>query len=169
MKPPVALFAQSTETAIRNGHPVGGCVGPSGLQLRAADGGTVAPLIRRDEGGADIAIAMFRDAILMVGAPGGIFPDVHAHPGAQWARVGKTRDGADFREHREGKGMFDPFVTSQGLHRFLIAWRGGQLLDLLVIARQDGGQALQVAHPELQVHFQTPGSGLEGLRSSQLE
>ena len=41
--------------------------------------------------------------------------------------------------------MLDPFVTGQGVHRLLIAWRDGQLLDLLVIAPQDRGQALQVA------------------------
>ncbi len=137
-------------------------MGPSGRQLRADDGGAVAALIRLDEGRADRAMAMFRDAIPMVGAPGGIFPDIHAHPGDQLAGVGKTLDVPDFRDHREGKGLFDPFVTRQGVHRFLIAWRGGQLLDLLVIARQDGGQTVQVPQQELQVDFQTPGRGGDG-------
>jgi len=111
-------------------------VGPSGLQLLADDGCAIAPLIRLDEGGADIAIAMFRDALPMMGALRGIFPDIHTHPGDQLAGVGKALDVADFRNHREGKGMLDPFITDQGLHRFRIAFSGGQLLDLLVIARR---------------------------------
>ncbi len=137
-------------------------MGPSGFQLLADDGSAVAPLIRLDEGRAHIPIAVFRDAIPMVGAPGGIFSNIHTHPGDQLSRVGKARDVADFRDHREGKGLFAPFVTDQSLHWFLIAWHGGQLLDLLVIARQDGGQAFEVLQEEFQVHVQTPGSGGDG-------
>ena len=108
---PVALFVQASSAAIRNRDTVGGRVGPSGLQRLTDDGGAITPLIRLDEGGAHITMAMFRDAKPMVGASGGIVPDIHAHPGDQLSRVGKARDIADFRDHREGNGLLDPLVT----------------------------------------------------------
>ena len=161
---PGALFVQAPSTAIRNGHPVGGCVGPSGVQRLADDGGAVAALMRLDEGGADRASAMVRDALPMVRAPGGIVPDSHAHPGDQLAGMGKACHVADCRHQREGNDRLDPLVTGQGMHRVRIAFSGGQLLDLLVIARQDGGQAVQVPQQELQIDVQAPGRGREGSR-----
>jgi len=119
---PVALFVQASSTAIRNRDTVGGCVGPSGFQRLADDGRAGAALIRLDEGGTHRAMAMFRDAKPMVGAPGGIVTDIHAHPGDQLSRVGNTRDVADCRHHREGNGLLDPCVTGQSVHRVRIAF-----------------------------------------------
>jgi len=45
--------------------------------------------------------------------------------------------------------MFDPFVTDQGLNRFLIAVSGGKGPDLLVIFRKNRVQSFQVAQQQL--------------------
>ncbi len=49
----------------------------------------------------------------------------------------KAFDVTDFGNHRQGKDVLDPFVTGQGLNRFLVAWRFGKDLDLLIVRRQD--------------------------------
>ena len=48
------------------------------------------------------------------------------------------------------------------MHPFRIAWRGAQLLDLLVIARKDLSQAFQAPQQKLQIDVQTAGRGGDG-------
>jgi len=79
-----------------------------------------------------------------------------------------VRDVADFRNHREGKEMFDPFVTGQGLNRFLLGVSGGTGPDLLVIFLKNRVQSFPVAQQYLQVHVETGPDVALMVRSSQL-
>ena len=76
--------------------------------------------------------------------------------------VAKAFDITDFGNHGQSKDMFDPFVTGQGLHRFLVARCVGKRLNLLLVRGKNAVQCLQLSQQLFQVHLETTRRGLDG-------